>query len=287
VAKVFNIAFGSLQLGGLFAGSRKFFEDALQTSWRSSVTATRFNRTWRLSRWHRSGRYYVGRLGFMGAAQFTTIDWDEEEEDFLVADASGGAIVPVAVRVDLGAVAFQLRSGLIRPTSVTGAMQTLLSRQTPYEWHVTPFIVERSFERWAEEVARVTEARFRIDRPNPDWADRPTVEFIIDDLEAEVARLVAKAEEGAGLNTDGDLFRQALDHSLRSYGRAVVRGVDAHENETEWDSDGGGTIPVRAEVVSGTEQDEVPVEDLLQAFDEREDELRELGSGMEPDGDEA
>lgn len=279
MTRIFNVAFGSIQVEGLFGQSTSTFEDALRSSWRPRVTITRYRRTWRLSRSHRRGKYILGRLGFVGEAQFTTVDWDEEQEDFEVADAAGGSIVPVAIRTDLRVIAFQLKSGLVRPTSVTGALQALLSQDSDYDWVVRPLYVESSFESWLRTVERVTEARFRIERPNPDWADRPDVERIITDLEAEVARLEARAAEGEALNTSGSLFRQALDHVLRDYGRAVVRGVDAFENETEWVSVAGGTIPVRAEVVSSTDQDEVPEQDLVSAFEDREDELRGLANG--------
>jgi len=285
--RVFQVGFARAIVEGLFGTSRVTFEQALAESWTPGGEVTRYGRTWRISRPRLSGSYWTGRIGFIREGELTTVGWDPKQEDFRTEEASGGVIVPLTLSAETGVIAFQLRSGVVRPTTFTGALQGLLNQSQTYRWQVQPLVIERPYPEWRQTVVRVSEARFRLLQPNPNWADRKEVEHIVDQLEAQVARLEARAAQGEGLNDASPLFKQALDHTLAHYGRAVVRGVDAQEVESEWDSSGGGTIPVREDVEVETEADEVPQTDLTETLRRREAELRDLRTGQTAEDTEA
>jgi hypothetical protein len=273
MAKVFQIGFARAEPEGIFAAGD--LQEALAVSWVAGATITRYGRTWLLTRPLSQERIWTGRIGFIREGEFTTVGWDPQALDFRTEQAPGGVIVPFAVNTATGTAAFQLRAGVVRPATFAGALSGLLNRNPTYRWQVSPLAVVQPFSQWRESVTRVTRARFRLEQPNPGWEDRAEVEHILQDLDAEIARLEARAAHGHGLNTQGNLFQQALDHVLRRYGRAVVRGVDARDRETEWDSMGGGTMPVKAELEVAGEPDEVPTEALVEELDRREVELQE------------
>jgi hypothetical protein len=285
--RTFQVGFASAQVEGLFGANAASFREALSDSWGAGASVTRYGRTWRISRsYERSRGILSGRIGFIKEGDVVTYGWDPDAEDFRTEEASGGVIVPFIIDADEKLLAFQLRSGLVRPTTFTGAFQGLLNLSAVYRWQVQPLVIERSFSDWIESVQVITEVRFRLQRPNPNWRGRREVEHIVEELDAEVARLEARAAEGETLNTNSPLFRQALDHALDRYGRGVVRGLDEAQTESEWDSAGGGTIPVRSEVRSETDRDEVPDEDLERALVERRSELRELGTQVPTEDEE-
>jgi hypothetical protein len=277
----FQVGFARVSVEGIFGVTTEGFVDALQQSWVSGAAVTRYGRTWRISRPKLLPNFliWMGRIGFIKEGEVTTIGWDANLQDFRTEEASGGVVVPLALDTRSGIVGFQLRSGLIRATSFTGAFQGLLNENPIYRWRVEPLILEKSYDEWRGSIARITDAYFRLEVPNPNWRDRYEVERIIEELNADVTRLEARVHEGGSLDDASPLFRQALDHALDQYGRAVVRGVDAAQVESEWDSADGGRIPVELEVELEIEGDEIPEGDLAAIVAQREAEVSELRTG--------
>ncbi len=134
-------------------------------------------------------------------------------------------------------------------------------------------------EEWANGVARVTEFSFNLDRPNPHYHDDEWVESVIEDLRLRVARISGKAREGESLDLEDTKFQQMLDHVRRDYGRGVVRGIDYAEDESEWISAQGGTVPAKKVFEVEAETDEVPEGTLLEALSSPPKRIRLLEPG--------
>jgi hypothetical protein len=130
----------------------------------------------------------------------------------------------------------------------------------------------------------LTEFSFRLEVPNPHYVDEPEVERLLEDLELQVARLIGRAREDQGINDAAALFRQALDHVRRNYGRGVIKGRDEAGLDTEWDSSNGGTMPVRRRVESPAEG-EIEEDDLIQTLSQEEDSIGDLVRGEPEDDD--
>ncbi len=121
---------------------------------------------------------WTGRIGFIREGEFTTVGWDDADQDFEIGRAPGGVIVPFAINTSTGVVAFQRRAGVVRPTTLAGAFRGLLNVIRRDQWIVAPLTVVLSFSDWQGDVVRVTPARFRLQQPNPEFAppqgDRPS-----------------------------------------------------------------------------------------------------------------
>lgn len=73
--------------------------------------------------------------------------------------------------------------------------------------------------------------------------------------------------EGGSVDTDSDLFRQALNHVIREYGRAAVHGVGANEDESTWvkvkGMPGSVTARIKRQAVG---EPEIPETELVAAL---------------------
>jgi hypothetical protein len=286
MARTYQIGFAVAEPEGLWAaGGPDLFTQVLEASWRPGATVTRYGRTWRLSRPHSQKHdSWTGRIGFIQEGDLTTVFWDPDAEDFRTQEASSGVVVPFAIRIPTGVVAFQLVSGVIRPTTFTGALQSLFNVSSSYPWRVTPLVVHSSFEEWKSRVPTITEFAFRVQVPNPRYINEPDVERLLEEVRLEAARVAGRARDGESINASADIFRQLLDHVRRDYGRGVVKGRDESGSDTEWDSSGGGTVPARRRIESEGE-DEVLEGDLLRVLAEVESSSGDLDRGLpEEDG---
>lgn len=176
-----------------------------------------------------------------------------------------GVLVPFAIRFADGLVAYQLRPGVVREESFAGALASLLnSTANPYVWTVETAVEYRSWDDWRAEVDSVTAFAMRLDKPNPHYGDDWQIENLIEDLQLEYARLAGKALEGHSVNTDDDLFRQALDHVLNNYGRAAVEGVTVEGRQSTWVKVRGMAASVMARLtVRAVGTDEIPEDELV------------------------
>lgn len=267
MARTFRVGFATCRVDGIFQGNQSLFLTALEESWQAGAKTTRYGRTWHLSRPQADPARGVwsGRIGFVREDDVSTVLWDDDLQDFVRQGVPGGVIVPFAVAVDTSATAFQLRSGIVRPTTFTGALQSLLNESSrTYGWEVRPLVSHLSFEQWQAQVAQVTEFNFRLERPNPHYHDNDRVEGLIEDLRLQVASLRGRARNGEAVNVESETFRQLLDHVRRDYGRGVVRGELPDHEETEWRSSDGGVVPATLAVESG-DAEEIDVVDLTSA----------------------
>lgn len=244
-------------------------DEQLRASWRPKATVNRYGRTWLLSKPYEIDReIWLGRIGFVNEREVATLAWSDADMDFVQGAAPSGVVVPFVIRTSDGVTVFQLRPGIIRFTTFTGALQALLnSAQNPYLWVVQPLAVHRVFEDWWQGTERVTDFTFRLNRPNPHYHDNALVEQIMEELRLEVGRLSGRAGVDGSVNVSSSSFQQLLNHVLRRYGRGIVRGIDLDGQETEWDSSDDGTVHAKRRIpaVGGEEAPEEVLRDALLA----------------------
>ena len=210
--------------------------EALAESWKPGTTTSRYGRTWHLTKVvHETPSLYYGRIGFVNDDELSTLKFDPVSNDFVYGEAPSGVVVPFVVRKLDGVIAFQLYPGVVRETTFTGALQDLLnSASGQHVWRVKSFVETREFDEWLAATEGVTKFNFTLERPNPNYVDRERIEEIIEDLELEVAKLSGRAREGESVNVDAEIFREALDHVMRDYGKAKIVGRDREGSESTW-----------------------------------------------------
>lgn len=282
-----HVGYAICEVTGLFGSNPGSVRDALEDSWGPGTVVTRYGRTWHLSRSYPddSRRVWFGRIGFVREGDVSTVIWDEENQDFVHQATSSGVVVPFVLDTPTGDTAFQLRPGVVRATTFTGALQSLLNTSRVYRWDLRPLVVQRSFEEWLRRTVQVTDFAFRLERPNPHYHDNPMIETILEDLRLETARLAGKARPGESVDVENGLFRQLLDHAGRKYGRGLIQGFD-QEGETQWDSSGGGTVPARKSINSEGD-DEILESELRGALLQKPQNLLPLAAGDELIDDES
>ena len=250
-----RISFASLEIETLHGDPAQTLRDSMVPG----TPVTRYERDWRMGQWRQEGRYVFGRIGFQRPGGVAEL-WDESINDFREQVIPAGQTSPFAVNVETLRVAFQLRSGWIRPTTFTGALQALLNEASNLAiWRVRHEVVKIPWERWRAEVSRVTRLEFRLKRPNPNYTDREFVERLVEDTQAGLValRLAAREDAPGGIDLDTDIIRQAIDHTQRGYGTLRARGEGSvtteggervrpdREGTTQWESTEEGVAPVR------------------------------------------
>lgn len=230
----YTIGFARVSVEGLFAGNG--LEAALDTSWRPGKSVVRYGRQWKLSReLSATPGTRIGRIGFVNERELSTLFYDEKANDFARGVAQSGVVVPFGISTSDGTVAYQLRSGIVRETTFTGALQALLNADSgEYLWRVDPLAESTPYEDWIARISRVTNFDVRLERPNPHYYGNDLAEQIIEEIRLEFARLSGTERPGEGVDTNADPFRQAMDHVLRDYGRASLRALDPQGEESVW-----------------------------------------------------
>jgi hypothetical protein len=229
----------------------------------------RYGRIWLMGQHTQldNGRIY-GRIGFQQAGTPSEI-WNPDTKDFEAQRLVLGQTSPFLVDPDSLRVAFQLRPGVIDPTTFTGNFQALLNRASQvYRWRVQTLVRGIPWEQWVEQVDRVIELRITVTRPNPHYGDGRFVHDLIEDVKAKSVVIDAKADkEGAGIDIDAIWVKEALDHS-ETYGDWTAK-AEEHGRKVEWKK----RVQGQPEVVSGPtspETGEVQPEALGEALNEHE-----------------
>lgn len=232
--RTYTIGYARAHLEGLFAGVG--IAQAIDECWKPGLTITRYGRRWFLSRVLESGsNYRIGRIGFVNERDQTTLFFDEDAMDFRRGVAPSGAVVPFGMMTTDGTIAYQLRTGVVREPTFTGALRTLLGEaRKEYIWEIGSLAEATTYDDWLPRVERVTSFDLRLERPNPHYHGDEIAEQIIERLKLEYARLTGVERPGEGVDVRADLFIQALDHVLRDYGRASLRALDRQGAESVW-----------------------------------------------------
>jgi hypothetical protein len=210
------------------------FARALIDSMVPGTNVERYGRVWLMGQHVElpSGRIY-GRIGFQQPGAPTEI-WNTETKDFETQQLTQGQTSPFLVDPPSLRVAFQLRPGVIDPTTFTSNFQALLNKASQvYTWHVRTSVRGMSWEEWLSVVDRVTELRIKVVRPNPHYGDGRFVHDLIEDVRAAEVVIDAKAEkEGPGIDVDAEWVKESLDHS-QTYGDWIAKGQRAGK-QVEW-----------------------------------------------------
>jgi hypothetical protein len=191
------------------------------------ASTERYNRIWHVGRTELEDGILYGRLGFEGSG-FADL-WSEVEKDFRETQTPAGVAAPFAIQLSDLRMVFQTRGQDIRVTSFVGAMQGILRDATDQSWRIETDRREVTFTQWRSTVDRVTQMRFTVEPPNPNYEGRPDVERLIEDASLSAADIVLRSEDG--IVTDADIVAQLLDHAERGYGRDVAVGERTVEGE--------------------------------------------------------
>jgi hypothetical protein len=236
----------------------------------AGATTERYNRIWHVGRTSIANNILFGRLGFESSSPADL--WDEESKDFNEARTPAGVAAPFAISLTSFIVVFQTRSSDIQVTSFAGALQGILrDASSSQDWRIELTRHEISFSQWRATVERVTQMRFNVEPPNPNYQDRPDLQRLIEDAALSSAEIVLRSE--LGVVTDADIVAQLLDHVDRGYGRDVVvgeRAVDGEVVESVYSSELNGESEVTV-VPANPETGEVEPEILRRELERLED----------------
>ncbi len=268
IERTYTLGYALASLDGLFQYGG--IEQALSESWLPRATYSRYGRKWYLSRMlEREGDIQHGRIGFVRRGLIPTVDFDDEEADFVKGVATSGTVVPFAISLTSGKISYQLRSGIVTEGTFIGALSGLLNLNSRgYLWNIRPLVEDYEYRSWISRVDRVTEFNFKLERPNPHYHDDEIAERIIEEFRLQYAVLTGVAREGEGIDTDSTVFQQALDHVLRGYGTASLAALDPGGGESRWVRTKGlvGAVLSRMRI-KATGGDEAPTHVLTQALD--------------------
>ncbi len=266
--KDFRVSHAEIKLQGLGEhGPSEYFRSALKESWVAGTQVTRYSRTWRLSRFTRpEDGLWAGHIGFVREGDFSTVEWDEAKKDFIRGEASSGVVVPFLISDVHCLVTFQLIPGEVRPTTVTGSLQALLSANGTHFWTIRQFKYSKTIDQWLESVGGVSTFKVRLLYPNPNWTGRQKIRDMMSELKAGILDIKAKAEKDGYIDISSDLSQQAMDHVRLGYGRATLIGSDLNtKDDSRFVLDvNGGAVETPIVVPSGEDDIEVSNEVLMQ-----------------------
>lgn len=187
---------------------------------------TRYHREWVVGGTDNIHGVLVGRLGFVGEEGVAEI-WDEKTKDFTEMAVPAGMTAPWAVDLNTLTMAVQPRGNIIRLNGLLGAIRSLLSQNQP-GWDIETISHKTNFEKWRETVERVTQVRMTVRKPNPHYRDTPNIESLLEQADAEYARLELNAEDG--IDTDSSFIQESQNHIEQgAYGEARFVGVRGND----------------------------------------------------------
>ncbi len=253
-----RVAFAVVEALTLFAASD--FDKAIIESLVPGTRIERHGRTWFMGQVRREGSSIVGRIGFQ-AANVAEV-WDERLNDFREDMLLAGTTSPFAVDPQRRRVAFQLRPGLIRVWSFTGALQALMNTASPVNrWRVSQEVEAVPFTRWVETIDRIVRLRVRVRRPNPHYGDRQRVQELVEGANARMAQIVWSADPEAldGIDVNDGFVREAITHA-EHYG-SYAASAERAGRPVAWGSDQEAAAEERI-VEADPETGEVPTERL-------------------------
>ena len=239
------------------------------------ASTERFGRVWHVGRTELEDGILYGRLGFEGSGVADL--WSEDDKDFQETRTPAGVASPFAIQLTGLRLVFQTRSRDIQVTSFVGAMQGILRDATGQSWRIETDRRQVTFEQWRPTVDKVTQMRFTVEPPNPNYEGRPDLERLIESTSVSAAEIVLQSEDG--IVTDADIVRQLLDHTeTRGYGRDVAVGertVSGEVVESVYSSRQHGEVVVAVRPAN-PETGEVERETLRQELT-REDDSEHAG----------
>jgi hypothetical protein len=251
-----RVAFAVVTAEGLHYGPQ-----ALADSIVAGTSITRYGRLWRMAKPTRAGQVIRGRIGFEregGTAEL----WDDTAQDFYATRLPEGTTSPFA-DLEMHVAAFQLRPGIIRRRTFTGAFEALLNRaRTSTRWRVEDLVRHVSWSQWIADVDRIVELKIRVERPNPRWGGRRRLQRLVEDSGSEVISLAARAPLDAetGLNIRQGLLAEAIEHADENYGQRTAIGeitIEGDKRRVSWRERAEG-MPLETSLLTDPSTSEVP-----------------------------
>ena len=223
----------------------------------------RYKRLWRLPQHQVRKGWITGRIGFEYPGSSSGV-WDEERKDYR--DAHPAQITRYVIDTDALRVAFELKGSSIRPWTFQTNFQALLNAESPYRWRVVlEDLTQPSWERWQKKMARITDVRIKMNRPNPSWPGQEIEDFF-DVAELSAATIALKGDDIQ--LSQSELLKQALVLAS-GYGDVTAKGIaSADGSKQEWRSEeAGGSIDRERAARDST--GEVPPRGLRQLLEKR------------------
>lgn len=206
--------------------------------------AESYGREWIVGKTSFRNGVLTGRIGFE-KTEGTAEIWDEEKLDFKEVAIPQGLTAPFAVNLESLQLSFQPR-GAIKANGLMRAVRELLSLEGE-KWEVESLRRKVSFEEWKDSVQLITRAKFDVKKPNPHYMNTPDLEAVLEQAEAEYAKLEIASKDG--LDLEADFLQQTLDHVDRGYGAAEFRGIRSIA--------GGNTVETTYSTEVGSEDEAV------------------------------
>ncbi|MCL2489567.1 MAG: hypothetical protein FWF36_02390 [Propionibacteriaceae bacterium] len=193
----------------------------VETCLQAGRSTKRYGREWILGQGKRDDQLLTGRIGFRGAQGVAEV-YDDSIKDFRPMAVPAGLAVSYVVNLVTLKLAVQPRGSEIKLNGLIGAFRALLSSDREM-WKVSiPGKVAITYTEWLETVDKVTEVKFHLRKPNPHYQDTPDLQALLDQAEAESARLRLRSSEG--LDVSSPFVTQSMKHVGLGYGDAVLVG---------------------------------------------------------------
>lgn len=183
-------------------------------------SVTRYGREWIIGKTDLEGNLLSGRIGFRGEEGLAEI-YDEALKDFREVAVPAGLAVQFVVDLARLRLAVQPRGSAIKLNGLIGAFKALLSGDG-HPWRVTTPGKKTTYREWLQTVDKVVEVKMSVRRPNPHYRDTPDLEALLEQSDAEAAKVNLRSDQG--LDMASPFVNQTMEHIEAGYGEATMRG---------------------------------------------------------------
>jgi hypothetical protein len=108
----------------------------------------------------------------------------------------------------------------------------MLLSEAEYRWSAEPDGRQIPLSIWRQRMSHITRVRLVVRRPNPHYQDTPDLEALINQSDAEVARLELQSEHGVDLNSP--FLQQTIRHIEAGYGEGYLSGITSDGTESTY-----------------------------------------------------
>ena len=183
-------------------------------------SVTRYGREWIIGKTDLDGDLLSGRIGFRGEVGLAEI-YDEDLRDFKAVAVPAGLAVQFVVDLAQLRLAVQPRGSVIKLNGLIGAFKALLSADG-HAWRIGASGRKTTYRDWLQTVDRVVEIKMSVRKPNPHYRDTPDLEALLEQAEAEAAKVNLRSDHG--LDMASPFVNQTMEHIEAGYGEATMRG---------------------------------------------------------------
>jgi hypothetical protein len=253
-----EVYFAKITRGPQVGAFDQSFADDILAALDPRNSVERYRRRWRASRPRLEDGFIVGKLGFVRTAAAAQTRYDEEQEDFVTAEAvaTEGSFSMFAIDTATEILAFEERPNFIRRQSFLGAFRGLL-QVADFQASVTLLPDPTEFREFVASVDRLQRIRAVVFAPNPGFReDARNFEEIIESANAQRAEVVAVAKRDESLNPEAPWVSGALDQ-ISTDGKGTLKATGVRQgHKRSW------TIGARLQVDVITDEDGVTPEDV-------------------------